>query len=307
MRTQLLGLMVVATAASVVPTLARADEAAPSGKRLTAPLLASPIVRNFNRIALLVEGERTEPALAARAAVATALRDAGHDVEIVEDPLPAPGERSRLSKIATTHASAAVATVGISTDDYPRLSLTLYNQAGYAVFELGADVTLAPAAPPPVAPFSPPPVPLSVNPLLIEGIGFYEAVGRPDLAARYRSADSAKTVSRVVGGASVIVGVLWGILDLLATAADNTLGYLGCGSASSSTPCAAASPSPLPWGLALLGVGALVIPSFISSDPLTYDQKRALIYSGRAGVELHLGAGVAPGPNGGSAFVVGRF
>jgi hypothetical protein len=289
----------------------RADEIAADDGRLDAALRSSPIVGNFNRIAVLLAGDRTQAGLTARSGVAAALRAAGHEVDVDEELIPDPPDRGRVSKIAAVHEASAVATVRISTDGGPeRLTVLLYNLGGYPVFEFAGRLALTaiPPTQPSPLPAPRPIVPLPVNPLVIEGAGFYDAVGRPDLAARYRHADALKTTSRVVGGGAILLGVVWGILDLIFTAVENAGADLSCAGSSnpsSSNPCPQKSVSVIPWTVAALGLGALVIPSFISSDPLTDAQKRSLVYGPRSGPSFS--AGVAPSQGGGSLFVAGRF
>jgi hypothetical protein len=136
-------------------------------------------------------------------------------------------------------------------------------------------------------------------------------------------------VARGIGGAAVGVGVVWGLLDFVATAFDATFSLLPClataGSSSrGETPdhdaCKGHQPSGIPWAMAGLGLGALILPSAIPSDPVPVEERRQLIdgYNDdlrvRAGLprpqavdrlELRVAPAVTPG--GGGMVLSGSF
>jgi hypothetical protein len=115
---------------------------------------------------------------------------------------------------------------------------------------------------------------------LLEGADFYTVVGRPDLAESYRDRQSLKSVVRVTGGVAIGVGIIWGIIDVLgkaaATAASafpcllsgGTEGSGGSSSGGSSSWCQPMEPSALPWATAGVGLGMVVVPAFVPTDPI---------------------------------------
>ena len=102
----------------------RADQIAGDDRRLDAALGSSPIVRNFNRIAVLLAGDRAQAGLAARSALVAALRAGGHEVDVDEESIPDAADRARVSRIAAVHRPSAVATVRISTVGGPEQAPT---------------------------------------------------------------------------------------------------------------------------------------------------------------------------------------
>ena len=116
---------------------------------------------------------------------------------------------------------------------------------------------------------------VNINPLILKGPLFYEVIGRPDLALRYRRRQSTKTLVRVGGG--ITLGV--GLIGVIGEAAAASFTVLPCALSGSSNQPACASPTSSPVPLALLGLGAamLIAPSFWSTDPLTEAQKVDLL------------------------------
>ena len=167
----------------------------------------------------------------------------------------------------------------------------------------------------------------------LQGADFYATVGRADLAEQYRSRDQAKGVARGIGGAAVGVGVVWGLLDFMASAFDATFSALPCLATAGSSShgempdhdwCQPHQPSGLPWAMAGLGLGMLIIPSAVPSDPVPDSERRQLVdrynddLRARAGLprpqagdrrELHLELRVAPvvTPEGGGMVLSGSF
>ena len=104
--------------------------------------------------------------------------------------------------------------------------------------------------------------------LQIEGAGFYEAVGRPDLADRYETRRSLKTAGRVTGGAVLAAGFL--VFVVIAAGIAGT-----CDS-----PCApgsTASPSfVVPDSMMLGGLVLLLLPAIFDTDPVNEREKLGL-------------------------------
>ena len=104
--------------------------------------------------------------------------------------------------------------------------------------------------------------------LQIEGAGFYEAVGRPDLAERYETRRPLKTAGRVTGGAVLAAGFL--VLVVIAVGITGT-----CDS-----PCAPGStPTPsfvVPDFMMLGGLMLLLLPTVFETDPVNEHEKLGL-------------------------------
>ncbi len=302
---------------------AGAAEVQPRDSALASRLAASPLVKKLNRIAILLAGEQSGAALEARANVATAFAATGHETVVVAVPVAEHPNRALLSHILAERSTDAVAVVRISTaGGLEALSVVLYGAGGEPLFEYESEASTGTAPAPAPAPPLGPPLRVSRELLLLPGdAAFYDAVGRPDLAARFNSRQRVKRAVQITGGATLLVGVVWGLLDLVATTTVDTLAFGGClvtaGSGnppaqSSSDPCAPRSASGIPWAVAAVGLGALVIPLFISSDPLTAAERRSLL-PGSADGEVHpprapvLNLGFVPEASGGGVVLTGRF
>ena len=185
-----------------------------------------------------------------------------------------------------------------------------------ATLRAGAHAEIAPPSPPPpVVPLGPAaPIDLRGLPLL-DGPALYRVLGRPDLATRYENRRAAKTALRISGGILLGAGVLVGVVDILVVALDNGLRSIGCLPADGTGPIpsscqTSASVSGIPWLVALGGLGMLVAPAFIATDPLTLTEKRALIDSATgapSGRPLSLSIAPAPTTGGAQLVVGGRF
>jgi hypothetical protein len=147
-----------------------------------------------------------------------------------------------------------------------------------------------------------------VDPLQLKGSAFYDALGRDDLARRYRTRAEVKGATRVLGGVALTVGVAWLVLDAFGSAAWAGL----CAGAQGGSSCKQDAGPPLGVDI-LLGVGlaALVAPSFWSTDPLNDDEKRALVESvTRARFQprdVHVSAAPALEGQGATLRLAGRF
>jgi hypothetical protein len=185
-----------------------------------------------------------------------------------------------------------------------------------ATFPAGAHPEIAPPSPPaPVVPLGPfGPIDLRALPVL-DGPTLYRVLGRPDLATRYEHRRATKTALRISGGILLGAGVLIGVVDILAVALDNTARSVAClpadGTGPTSGSCqTSASVSGIPWLVALGGLGMLVAPAFIATDPLTSIEKRALIDSATGappGRPFSLSITPAPTTGGAQLLLGGHF
>ena len=269
------------------------------------PALERPVVRVFHRVALAVAGDAGSAALAARREVVQALEGAGHQVVVLEGaPISLPPAHDLLVAISRQHDASALVVVQAAGIDPAAISVSLYNLGGSLLFDFSARVL------PPVMPIVPPasmrPIDLRSLPLL-DGSDLYRALGRPDLAASYERRRSVKIGLRVAGGVALGVGVVWGIVDLLvvsfAAGAQTVLCVPTADTGSTGSICQGApSLSGIPWLVALGGLGMVVAPAFISTDPLNASEKRALLY----GTPTSLSFSIAPTPAAdGATFVAG--
>jgi hypothetical protein len=104
----------------------------------------------------------------------------------------------------------------------------------------------------------------------LRGPLFYEAVGRPDLAERYRWRSGAKMATRVLGGVTVAVGALWWMFAKLG----DTL-LTDCTSFYAPDVCHKTY-----WGpdiTMVAGLAAIVMPSFIDDDPVGLEERARLV------------------------------
>ena len=190
--------------------------------------------------------------------------------------------------------------------------------AGLLLATLRAAAHAETAPPSPAAPVVPlgaaAPIDLRALPVL-DGPTLYRVLGRPDLATRYEHRRAAKTALRISGGILLGAGVLVGVVDILAVAFDNTVRSVGCLPADGTGPVpsscqTSASVSGIPWLVALGGLGMLIAPSFMPTDPLTPAEKRALIDSATGappGRPLSLSITPAPTAGGAQLLVGGHF
>ena len=180
----------------------------------------------------------------------------------------------------------------------------------------------APAAVPPAAvegstagvqplpgPRSAPPR-LTIDPRMIEGALFYDVVGRPDLAAEYRTRHGWAVASRVVGGISLGLGAFtW----LSAQLIDVAFKAPFCGL--QTDPACRQGPGTL-WVPDLMmagGLALLILPGFWSNDPVSLDEKADLARKAEARAEAtrrfpwHVTAAPTPSGQGGALAFSGRF
>jgi hypothetical protein len=134
----------------------------------------------------------------------------------------------------------------------------------------------------------------------LRGAGFYEAMGRPDLASSYRHRRAAKIAVVSAGGGVAVAGIALLLGEIVFTGVDSALRCWTLGSAldpSSAPPCPREEISP--WPVALVGVGAAValVGAIIPIDPLTPTERHA----------LQLGVAPAALGDGGSVLLRGRF
>jgi hypothetical protein len=292
-------------------------------------------------IAVMVLGELDTQAAAARDAVVGALRRSGHRVRLIGG---APGTYVEMPSTDVIQRFCSLFHLDMVAVVSPGASLEvqLYDRTGTLV---GHPVMAARPADPaprslptPPAPQSVPAPPARIEPAdprvkalgeelyareqvgigldgivyqgqglrRLEGADFYATVGRPDLADQYRRRQRNKGVAMGVGGAALGVGVIWGIADLLFSAAATVASPVPCllsggGSSHESSGgedwCHPHQPSGLPWVTGGLGLGLLVFSAAVPSDPLPQAERRQLMDRHNADLRARAGLGslrVAP-------------
>jgi hypothetical protein len=145
------------------------------------------------------------------------------------------------------------------------------------------------------------PLRLAVDPRLIEGASFYDAVGRPDLADEYRTRHAFAVASRVVGGISLGLGAIaWAVVKTFYVDVNTTQCLVTVGmSCPQQTPTLWVPDIMMAGGLALL-----VLPALWSNDPVSPAEKDQL--AREAGGRLSWNVSAAPAADGrGGTFVVG--
>jgi hypothetical protein len=267
-------------------------------------------LKAFPRVGVAIAGDATDALFGARQEVERALSQTGHEViTISAAPIALPPSPELLADVAVLyHVSGLVVVQSPAVSGAPAISVQVYDLSATRVFEFSGRVVV------PVAPVTPvaasPHLDLRVLPLL-DGPQFYRLLGRPDLAERYEHRSNVKTGFRVAGGITLGVGVVWGLLDLAATAFVGGVEVVACAPSSGSSPsCHTASPSGVPWLVALGGLGMLVVPSFVSTDPLSPVDKRTLVdgaMGARPQPTMSVSIAPAPGTGGGSVLLGGRF
>jgi hypothetical protein len=178
-----------------------------------------------------------------------------------------------------------------------------------------------PVAPPDSPPVEPPPQPVweprpapsftpTVDPRNLEGYAFYVAVGRPELARRYRRRRHLKRA--IQGGGAILLGVGLG-------AAAYLWAFESLDCVEPGDECNDNIPNRLTYaslGAAGVGLVLLVAPAFVRTDPVSADEKEELArqarYAHRAFVpsptDLRLRlAPPSPGQSAASLVLSGRF
>ncbi|HVU52857.1 MAG TPA: hypothetical protein VHL80_19380 [Polyangia bacterium] len=153
---------------------------------------------------------------------------------------------------------------------------------------------------------SPPPLPrLALDPLMIEGAAFYDVVGRPDLAAAYRARHAWAVASRVAGGISLGLGVLvW----TTAQAVNVTFQAPFCATSSDPSCIKGTGTLWVPDVMMVGGLALLVLPALWSNDPVSFEEKERLASEAMSrGVSWNVSAAPAPGGQGGTIVLGGRF
>jgi hypothetical protein len=295
--------------------LAGAALAATSASAATDPPLGPVMdvanLRGLRHLALAINGDETPAAVAARTEAETTLKETGHDVTLLPAArISLPPDRAMLD-VAARYAADALVLVevppGYGAD---AIWIAVYDMTGARLLAYGGRrvspvVPLAPvASPATVGGFDPRVLPF------VEGPEFYRAVGRPDLARRYESRRATKTIMRVGGGILLAGGILVGLIDAAGSAVQNTVYTAGCVTGSATDCASSSSPSSAPWVVALIGLGLVVTPAFIATDPLGPAEKAALLTSVTSAVprpSLSLSVAPALAPGGGTLTVGGRF
>jgi len=112
--------------------------------------------------------------------------------------------------------------------------------------------------------------------LLLQGAMFYDAVDRPDLAARYRELEARKNLVGMFGGLALGGGAVWGAIDLTIAKTD---------------PHAHHSATVIPWAIASAGLVALVVAVVLPGEPMSEPEREALARAHNQRVAARLGAG----------------
>jgi len=111
--------------------------------------------------------------------------------------------------------------------------------------------------------------------LILRGATFYEAVERPDLAARYRQLEARRNLVGLLGGAALGAGAVWGGIDLTIAKTD---------------PRAHHTATPIPWAIAIAGLVAVIVGSALPSEPATEPERQALARDHNQRTAARLGA-----------------
>ena len=239
--------------------------------------IAIPALQRVGRVAIVASGQETPDAAALRATVAAALARAGHQTVAVTEALASrEPDRRLLSKIWTDHRAGALAVVRISTPfERGRASVVLYDLGGAPLFEAFANRAAPGSDPMPTWTAWP-----IVDPRKLAGPAFYEEIGRDDLARSFRRRAVTKTLVRVGGGVALTVWLGWTTLQMVA-AIDTDY-----------DPRQTLAQKVLLAGSAAM----LIVPSFVSTDPLSDDERDALVGGGeRWARRVSLGGGPLPG------------
>jgi hypothetical protein len=298
----------------------------------TVPVLRPPILdgaalreaipAGVRAIGVLRVGELDPGTAAARDAVADTLRVGGYRVRLIGVPAMtlASLTEADVSQLCTRFQVDLVAVVRTSAlREGVRAEVELRDRAGRVIGAKSPTPTPTPT-PAPARVASADPQVLALGEALyareaiavvgdeayqgpvrrrLEGADFYTTVGRPDLAERYREREGTKALVRGAGGVTIGVGVLWGLADLLFSAAETVGSAIPCVATSAlradqGSWCDPHQPSGAPWVVAALGAGMLIIPSAIPSDPVSPDERQQLIE--RHNDEAHARAGLGPRP-----------
>ncbi len=248
-----------------------------------AAALAIPALQRVGRVAIVAAGPDTVEATRFRTVVATAFARTGHQIAWAREPLATPEpDAALLSKLWTDQHASGVAVVRFSTPfERSRGSVVLYDVGGAPLFKAFAGRPDTDAAAGPLWTSWP-----IVDPHKLPGPALYQEIGRDDLARSYRRRKLGKTLSRVGGGVLVAAWIGFESLKLASTIDTDTKTEV----------------TNLEKVWLAGGVAMLIVPSFIRTDPLTDDERDALV--GR-GPNVTLGA--APLPGGGTFSVAGRF
>jgi hypothetical protein len=277
-------------------------------------------------IGVTVVGEPGATTAAARDAAVTAFRTAGYWVRIMggaPGTVPEPPTAAMVERLCSLYQMDLVAVVRPGAAG---LTVALLDRTGAVVASpmMAARPSPLPAQPTVVAPEPGAPVDPRVRALgeelyasqqisvgvagsiyqgrnrrPLEGADFYTTVGRLDLAEQYRSREKSKGAAQAIGGVTIGVGVLWGIVDLLLVPTSAAVSLVPCAlSGGSGRECEQHEASPLPWGVAVMGLGLLAIPSGIPSDPVSEAERRQLVDRYNADLRARAGLDAPTSPPG---------
>jgi hypothetical protein len=260
-------------------------------------------LRNRRCLTLAFVGDETPAGLGARAEVAQALIQTGHEVIVIPGAhIPLPPDPALFGVSERYRADALILVHLGSGSDPGRISIAGYDLSGARLF--GYEGRLLP----PVVPLAPTLPQGSGVSSAAEGPELYRALDRPDLARRYERRRATKTVLHIGGGVLLIGGVVAGIVDVLAVAAENRLQTAGCAFGFGSGSCqGSAQASSIPWLVAFAGLWVEMTPAFFSTDPLSRSEKDALLKGSVAPTHPSLSFTVAPAAGGAQLTAGGRF
>jgi hypothetical protein len=111
--------------------------------------------------------------------------------------------------------------------------------------------------------------------LLLRGATFYDAVERPDLAERYRTLESRKTLVGTLGGVALGAGAAWGGIDLTIAKTD---------------PRAHHSATVIPWAIAIAGLVTMIVAVALPGEVATDAERQTLAREHNERTAVRLGA-----------------
>jgi hypothetical protein len=145
---------------------------------------------------------------------------------------------------------------------------------------------------------------LEIDPMMVKGASFYDVVGRPDLAAQYRTRHGFAVGSRVVGGITLGLGVTaWVAVELV-----DAFSKSFCIFDRTASGCSQSPPTLIPDIMMATGAVLLLAPAFWSNDPVSEREKKRLARDAESRqFDVSLAAAPSPDGRGGTVVLGGRF
>lgn len=130
---------------------------------------------------------------------------------------------------------------------------------------------------------------------LLRGADFYMAVGRKDLADKYKRNDNLKLTVSILGGVTCVVGAALMLDAFRRYEHDRLSGEVD----RTDEPSFWSTEQILGWTVAGVGAVMALVPWFISSYPVQGEEARRLVdeHNQKLKAELGLSAGEAPAPS----------